>query len=703
MEKTQNESLLDEIATEMAFLTPGQLEGLTELADLFSRLDKDNGDQALPQTHSDLVWSLNLCQQALSKQSGLTPSELNDLQTKFERLSNSLYMGTSEGSQTPESVESLSTPSSEEASFTLGPNDDLDFLNEFCSEGRDLLQQIEQGVLVLEENPQHKDTLNQVFRAFHTFKGSAGFLGIEPIQRLAHELESVLDAARQDKLQINREVIDIVLAGGDALQHYVNAIDSQIKGEGRGQAIAVPTAALLVRAQACLNGDPLALQKPKVKDAQMQVVAHATESPHSSSAPTSSQHEAKSSDSASLLPTKSIRRTDSLAAFVKLDTGKLDALVDLMGELVIAQSMVVQHPSVQATKDRELERHLRQLSRITTDLQRNAMSLRMVPLHSVMQKMGRLVRDLSATQNKNIQLHLSGEDIELDRKIVEELADPLLHMMRNSVDHGIEMPSERMAQGKTAQGNIHLQASHQGGGILICIRDDGKGLNAAKILSKAQERGLIPSGSEPSAKDIYDLIFLPGFSTAESVTEISGRGVGMDVVRGSINKLRGRVEIDSVPGQGTTFNIFLPLTLAIIDAMLVGVGTERFLLPTLTIRESLRPQPGMVFTVQGSEEVIRVRGCLLPLIRLSDKLCLPCQAHDACDGIVVVVDSGSRHRAILVDCLIGKQEVVIKSLGNTFKHQQGISGAAILGDGRVALIIDPDAMSQLPSMAAEAF
>jgi two-component system chemotaxis sensor kinase CheA len=371
-----------------------------------------------------------------------------------------------------------------------------------------------------------------------------------------------------------------------------------------------------------------------------------------------------------------------------------------MGELVIAQSMVVQHPSVQAPKDRELERHLRQLSRITTDLQHNAMSLRMVPLRSVMQKMGRLVRDLSAAQNKNIQLHLSGEDTELDRKIVEELADPLLHMMRNAVDHGIETPAERMAQGKTVQGNIHLQASHQGGGILICMQDDGRGLDAAKILHKAQQRGLIPAGSEPSEKDIYNLIFLPGFSTADSVTEISGRGVGMDVVRGSINKLRGRVDIDSEPGQGTTFNIFLPLTLAIIDAMLVGVGTERFLVPTLTIRESLRPQAGMVFTVQGSEEVIRVRGKLIPLIRLSDKLGLPCQAHDPCNGIVVVVDSGNRQRALLVDSLIGKQEVVIKSLGDTFKHQQGMSGAAILGDGRVALIIDPDAMGQLPSRAA---
>ena len=702
MIKPQTESLLQEIATEMAFLTPGQAQDLKPLTDLLSRLAQDGAAQALPQARSALDWSLNLCRQALSQDNVLKPSEINDLQSKFERLSNALYMGSTETSPTPETVDMLPTPLSEEASFTLGANDDLDFLNEFCNEGRDLLQQIEQGVLALEENPQRKDTLNQVFRAFHTFKGGAGFMGIEPIQRLAHELESLLDAARQDKLRINREVIDIILAGGDALQHYVNAIDRQIKGEGRGQAIVVPTAALLVRAQACLNGDPQAPQTPQVPQVPPVGTAHAPDPLPSPSAPPPSQHEVKDTGQAAPLPGKSKRRLDSLAAFVKLDTGKLDALVELMGELVIAQSMVVQHPSVQASKDRELERDLRQLTRITTELQHNAMSLRMVPLRSVMQKMERLVRDLSTAQDKSIQLHLSGEDTELDRKIVEDLADPLLHMMRNAVDHGIETPTQRMALGKKAQGNIHLQASHQGGGILICIRDDGKGLDAAKILHTAHQRGLIPSGSEPSEKDIYNLIFLPGFSTADSVTEISGRGVGMDVVRGSINKLRGRVDIDSVPGQGTTFNIFLPLTLAIIDAMLVGVGTERFLVPTLTIRESLRPKPDMVFTVQGSEEVIRVRGKLIPLIRLSDKLGVPCQAHNPCDGIVVVVDLGDRQSALLVDRLIGKQEVVIKSLGNTFKHHQGMSGAAILGDGRVALIIDPVAMGQLPSMAAAA-
>jgi two-component system chemotaxis sensor kinase CheA len=721
MLNAQTESLLQEIATELAFLTPARLDGLSQVADVLAQLGQEAATQSLTGVQQELAGSLSLCRQALASQEGLTQAELDGLQASFEQMSNALYLAKPAPQQVQAPVLDSVALAHDEASFVLGPDDDLELLNEFCNEGRDLLQQVEQGVLVLEENPKHKDTLNQVFRAFHTFKGGAGFLGIDPIKHLAHQLESVLDAARRDQLSISRDVIEVILAGGDALQQYVNAIDLQLKGQGRGQVIVVPTSALMARALACLEGKPLApvsVLVPVVPTAAEVVVPDLVPlAPLVSEISPPLQPEAfaplddgtlassprppiSETDAPRPAAPKVVERAESLAQFVKLDTRKLDALVDLVGELVIAQSMVVQHPGVQAHKDRDLERHLRQLSRITTDLQHNAMSMRMVPVRSVMQKMTRLVRDLATAQNKQVQLHLSGEDTELDRNIVEELADPLLHMMRNAVDHGIESPAERQAQGKSAQGNIHLQAAHQGGGILISIRDDGKGLDSAKILSKARQRGLIPADSVPSEKDIYSLIFLPGFSTAENVTDISGRGVGMDVVRGGINKLRGRVDIDSVSGQGTTFNIYLPLTLAIIDGMLVGVGQERFILPTLAIRESLRPLPGMVSTVQGKGEVISVRGKLIPLVRLSDKLGLPCVAKDPCDGIVVVVDSGARHRALLVDSLIGKQEVVIKSLGDTFKHQKGMSGAAIMGDGRVALIIDPDAIGQGPSTAS---
>lgn len=725
------ETLLQALATEMAFLAPASVQGLDAIASSLRQLERAPETPESPEALHELATALALCEQAIGASQGLDEQQIEQLQSSYERMANALYLAkpraATEATPAPEPAHApaLQDDSESEAGalgrFFISADDDLELLNEFCNEGRDLLGQVEQGVLVLEENPRHKDTLNQVFRAFHTFKGGAGFLGIEPIQQLAHQLESLLDAARRDQLPITQTVIELILAGGDALQKYVTEIARQLGGEGFGQPIQVATGDLLRRVEACLLGEPMpapaatpvpvtapvdaAAATPVLERAPVAVSPPPPPAPPpapSSLAPTPAPANKASAVQApaAKAPVAAAARSEALASYVKLDTRKLDAMVDLMGELVIAQSMVVQHKLVQEQRDRELERHLRQLSRITTDLQRNAMSLRMVPIRSAFQKMTRLVRDLAAAQNKQVQLHLSGEDTELDRNIVEELADPLLHMMRNAVDHGVETPAAREAAGKSAQGNIYLHAMHQGGGILIRMRDDGRGLDSQRILAKALQKGLVSAEETLTDKSIFNLIFLPGFSTAETVTDISGRGVGMDVVRGNISRLRGRIDISSAPGEGTTFEIFLPLTLAIIDGMLVGVGQERFILPTLAIRESLRPQPHMVSTVQGKGEVITVRDKLIPLVRLSEKLGIATEVSDPCQGIVMVVDSGARSRALLVDSLIGKQEVVIKSLGETFQNQQGMSGAAILGDGRVALIIDPDAVSQLSSAPA---
>jgi two-component system chemotaxis sensor kinase CheA len=306
--------------------------------------------------------------------------------------------------------------------------------------------------------------------------------------------------------------------------------------------------------------------------------------------------------------------------------------------------------------------------------------------------MSRLVRDLAAQQQKQIQLLLEGEDTELDRNIVEKLSDPLVHMVRNSVDHGLEGPAERMAAGKLSLGTIVLSASHQRGGICIRISDDGRGLDASRILAKARERGLIGPDEEPDTSRIYEMIFMPGFSTAEKVTDLSGRGVGMDVVRRNIENLRGKIEIDSVPGEGTTFTIILPLTLAIIDGLLVGVGDDRYIIPTLSVRESFRARPGMVSTIQEHGEVVSVRGRQTPVLRLGPYLGRPSRAVKPEDGIMVVVESGDSCRALLVDELIGKQEVVIKSLGQSFQNQHLLAGAAVLGDGSVGLIFDVDSL-----------
>jgi two-component system chemotaxis sensor kinase CheA len=385
-------------------------------------------------------------------------------------------------------------------------------------------------------------------------------------------------------------------------------------------------------------------------------------------------------------------KVETAAGFVKLDTRKLDALVDLVGELVIAQSMVVQDPTVQQSENRHLARCLRQLSRITTDLQRLAMSLRMVPIGRTFQRMTRLVRDLAAQQQKQVQLIIDGEETELDRNIVEQLTDPLVHMIRNAIDHGIEPPEERLKAGKPASGTIRLSAAHERGGIVIEIRDDGKGLDRERILAKGLERGLVKPHQTLTEAEVFGLIFAPGFSTAETVTDVSGRGVGMDVVKRNVEKLRGKVEIESVSSQGTTFTVVLPLTLAIIDGMLVGVGEDRYIIPTLSVRESFRPVPGMVTTVHERGEVVTVRGRLTPVLRLGQHLGRQGRVVDPTDGIIVVVESGNAARGLLVDELLGKQEVVIKNLGETFRNQDLLAGAAILGDGRVGLILDVDTL-----------
>jgi two-component system chemotaxis sensor kinase CheA len=590
------------------------------------------------------------------------------------------------------------------------------------------LQDIEQGVLILEEKPSDKDTLDSIFRAFHTFKGGAGFLHLTVLGELAHELETLLDLVRKGELPINREIIESILAGGDALKLFTREIGDQLDGIHPGAPISVPTQHILKRVRAALRGEtpaPVAavtetktvavsVSTASVVEETMPVVPD--EVPRKGEQPSTSQNQGPVTHQPPVVvaprvtlatpalaeaaqepaPRAAREGGGSAGGFVKLDTEKLDNLVNLVGELVIAQSMVVQNPDVQNINSVQLLGCLRQLSRVTTELQRNAMSLRMVPIRSMFQKMGRLVRDLGTSQNKQVQLVLEGEDTELDRNIVEKIGDPLIHMIRNSIDHGLEGPQERVANGKSAVGTVRLSAAHQRGGIVIRIRDDGRGLDTNRILSKAIERGMVRPEAGLSDSEIHALIFQPGFSTAETITDLSGRGVGMDVVRRNIESLRGRVEIESVAGEGATFTVLLPLTLAIIDGLLVGVGEERYIIPTLSVRESFRPRPGMVSTVHERGEMVTVRGRQTPVLRLGRFLGATSKITRPEDGIIVVVESGDTARGLLVDELLGKQEVVIKSLGPAFEHQNLAAGGAVLGDGWVALILDVDTLVKLP-------
>ncbi len=389
------------------------------------------------------------------------------------------------------------------------------------------------------------------------------------------------------------------------------------------------------------------------------------------------------------------RASMGAAQTVKVNMARMDNLITMVGELVIAQQMVVQDQSVQEIKEQKTKRNVGHVGKIIRDLQEVAMSLRMVTVKSTFQKMTRLVRDLASKSGKQIRLETDGEETELDRSIVDQIHDPLVHMIRNSCDHGLEKPEDRKKAGKPEYGVLTLRAYHQGGSIVIEIADDGQGLNRDRILARAVERGLIDDDrnlEEVPDAEAYNLIFKPGFSTAEKITDVSGRGVGMDVVRRNIEELRGKVEIQSTVGKGSTFLLRLPLTMAIIDGMIVRVGSNRYVIPTLSIEQSFRPTPEQISTVIGRGELAEVRGSLLPVFRLKTVFSISEGEEQFDESLLIVLECNEGSCCLMVDEIIGQQQVVIKSLGRGIRKIRGISGGAILGDGRIAPIIDADGL-----------
>ncbi|ASM07835.1 TPA: chemotaxis protein CheA [Serratia marcescens] len=389
------------------------------------------------------------------------------------------------------------------------------------------------------------------------------------------------------------------------------------------------------------------------------------------------------------------RAKASESTSIRVAVEKVDQLINLVGELVITQSMLAQRSgTLDPVNHGDLLNSMSQLERNARDLQESVMSIRMMPMEYVFSRYPRLVRDLAGKLNKQVELTLQGSSTELDKSLIERIIDPLTHLVRNSLDHGIEEPATRIAAGKSAVGNLVLSAEHQGGNICIEVIDDGAGLNREKILAKAASQGLAVSDSM-SDEEVGMLIFAPGFSTAEQVTDVSGRGVGMDVVKRNIQEMGGHVEIRSQAGKGTTIRILLPLTLAILDGMSVKVNDEVFILPLNAVMESLQPQAEDLHPLAGGERVLQVRGEYLPLVELYRVFEVDGAKTDATQGIVVILQSAGRRYALLVDQLIGQHQVVVKNLESNYRKVPGISAATILGDGSVALIVDVSALQTL--------
>ena len=598
-------------------------------------------------------------------------------------------------------VKEEEAPASEEKA----PISDLSLASDFVTEGLEYIDEIEVNILNLEQSPEDMDCINAIFRPFHSIKGVAGFLNLEKIRDLAHNLENLLDKARNNELRVAPPLIDVILDGADALKALILRLKAEIEGGQPPAPLQIDLAALLRRIQAVEKGDDEAPIKRKlgeilvsegvVEQDDVDQALMVPQEPPSKKIGEILIEEGKATTRqvSQALRKQAEHSTDSPT--LRVDIHKLDDLIDMVGELVITQSMIQQDLSRQVNADKNLKRDIGQFFRITSSLQRTSMSLRMIPIRQTFQRMARLIRDLAKNAGKIVNIEMVGEETEIDRNMVDEIYNPLVHMVRNAVDHGLETPEDRVKAGKSEKGAITLRAYHRGGNIVIEISDDGRGLNKQKILAKALEKGMISDAGDVAEQDIYRMILLPGLSTAEKITDVSGRGVGMDVVKQSVEKLRGKMDIESRPGKGTTFITRFPLTLAIIDGMMVKVGQEVYIIPTMAIRRTLRPSREQYNLVVNKGETINVMGQLLSLVRLSDVWGGKSARDNPWEAIVVVVEGENRTKCLLVDEVIGKAEVVIKSLGSGLKHIKGVSGGAILGDGRVGLILDPEGLFEL--------
>jgi len=423
--------------------------------------------------------------------------------------------------------------------------------------------------------------------------------------------------------------------------------------------------------------EPVAAAQERARDAEKTQEVVKTASKGSSENPSASATSAKST--------------------IRIDTFKLDELFDSVGELVIAQNFIAQNEKIRAIEDESISRTIETLSKITKRIQDRVMSLRMVAIRDTFDKMKRVVRDTSKKTGKELRLNIQGEETEIDKTMIDSLSDPLIHIIRNAIDHGLEADAEeRLNAGKKVEGTITLRAYHKSGSIVISVSDDGRGINKEKVFRKAIERGIITGDENLSDSQIFGLIMQPGFSTADTISDLSGRGVGLDVVKTSIEKLRGKIEIDSKEGEGTTFSMVLPLTLAIIDGMLVQAAGEIYIIPTLSVVESFRPEREIVHALKEKGEFVSMRGQYIPVIRLSDVFDLPVSERlEPWEGILVCVETEAGRIAIMVDELVGRQQVVIKPLGKALSRLKEISGGAILGSGDIALILNVDELRPL--------
>lgn len=603
-----------------------------------------------------------------------------------------------------------------EAGICLPEDFDIELIEAFIAESKDLIDSAETALLSLEADPGDMAAVDTVFRAFHNIKGTSAFFEISLMTEMAHYAESLLSLIRGRKIRCTGEYADLVLQTIDMLKLLFQSVHDATTGKSSSKPEGYDELTLLLT-HSITVGKASKAEPPKTSEKQPDDVQAG--SPEASSVPfpverkktgkTTQQHKkpvdekVKKAEAASLLDAarglrskqylETSKKQEVFESSVRVPVERLDRFIDMVGELVVSHSMVAQDELIAESGHHDLLKKMSHTSKIVRELQNMSMSMRMVPLRGTFRKMARLVRDMGNKLGKRVSFVAEGEDTEIDRNMVDIINDPIIHIIRNAMDHGIETPDIREKKGKPPYGIVKLSAYHSAGNVVMKVKDDGRGFNRKAILAKARERGLVSNETQAenimtSDHEVFGLIFKPGFSTAKTLSKVSGRGLGMDVVKKNIETLRGQIEIQSVPGKGSVFKIILPLTLAIIDGMVVRVGSEKYVMPTVSIVRSVRPVPEDISTVLRQGETLSVQGKLVPLFRLAELFDIKGAEQDPLRAIVMIVEEDGRQAGILVDELIGSQQIVIKTLGETMRNIPGISGSAIMPNGRVGLILD---------------
>ncbi|MBU2513010.1 chemotaxis protein CheA [bacterium] len=554
-----------------------------------------------------------------------------------------------------------------------------EMINQFVQEAESGFEKIEEILLILEKFGFEQKLLDDAYRLIHSFKGNCGFLNFKDLEKISHRVETVFDGMKNKEVPTTEDNVTVLFSALDILR----STTQQIAGSGSAEIPScaavlglldnvIPEEAVNLKQKVEAIQEPVLKEKPVVSPEQVISLAE--------------EEMPKPSESARLVKTEEDKAVSkSLQTDIRVNLQKVDTVINLVGELMIVSQMITSNLEGDSEK---INRSSQQLNSLITELQDVAMSIRMIPLAGTFRKMVRLVRDLSKKSGKRVQFETRGEDTELDKTVVEQISDPLVHLVRNAIDHGIEPPEEREAQGKPATGKLIIEAKYEGNEVWINIIDDGRGMHRDKILAKAKERNLVTDEANewPDSK-IYKLIFEPGFSTADKVTSVSGRGVGMDVVKRNIEKVKGHVDIKCVPGQGSTLGLRIPLTLAIIDGMLLRVGDSIYTAPLLAIRESVQIKPSQV-TIVDRKEVVMVREQLIPVFRLHKLHNITPQYNNLEDGILIILEYQDDVFGLFVDELLGQYQTVIKGLSDYFGKVSGISGCSILSNGEVSLILD---------------